>query len=72
MLGRLSRYLGCDAMTARLEVRYRKPIPMGSRLTFSGFLERQIRNLLDIRLCANLKDGSIAAEATGRMMILNR
>jgi hypothetical protein len=58
MQGWLSRYLGCDAVTARL--------------TFSGVLERQIRNLLDIRPCANLKDGSIAAEATGRTMIINR
>jgi predicted thioesterase len=72
MLGWLSRYLGNDAVTARLEVRYRKPVPLGSRLTFSGVLERQIKNLLDIRLCANLEDGSIAAEATGRMMIINR
>ena len=72
MLGWLSRYLGHDAMTARLEVRYRKPVPLGSRLTFSAVLERQIKNLLDIKLCANLEDGSAAAEATGRMMIINR
>jgi len=72
MLGWLSRYLGYDAMTARLEVRYRKPVPLGSRLTFDGVLERQIKNLLDISLNANLEDGSVAAEATGRMMIINR
>jgi len=47
-------------------------VPLGSRLTFSVVLERQIKNLLDIRLCANLEDGSVAAEATGRMMIINR
>ena len=71
MLGWLSRYLGYDAMTARLEVRYRKPVPLGSLLTFEGILERQIKNLLDIRLNASLEDGSLAAEATGRMMIIN-
>jgi hypothetical protein len=45
---------------------------LGIRLTFSGVLERQIKNLLDIRLCANLEDGSVAAEATGTMTIINR
>jgi acyl-coenzyme A thioesterase PaaI-like protein len=72
MLGWLSRYMGHDAMTARLEVRYRKPVPLGSRLTFSGVLQRQVKNLLDIRLSANFEDGSVAAEANGRMMIVNR
>jgi len=72
MLGWLSRYMGHDAMTARLEVRYRKPVPLGSRLTFSGVLERQIKNILDIKLRADLSDGSLVAEANGRMMIINR
>lgn len=71
MLGWLSRYLGHDAMTARLEVRYRKPVPLGNRLTFHGVLEREIKGLLDIRLNARLNDGSVAAEATGRMMIIS-
>jgi acyl-coenzyme A thioesterase PaaI-like protein len=71
MLGWLSRYMGHDAMTARLEVRYRKPVPLGSRLTFNGVLERQIKGLLDIRLCAKLEDGTVAAEGTGRMMIID-
>ncbi len=72
MLGWLSRYMGHDAMTARLEVRYRKPGPPGSRLTFSGVLERQIKNILDIKLRAELSDGSLVAEANDRMMIINR
>ena len=71
MLGWLSRYMGHDAMTARLEVRYRKPVPLGTRLTFSGVLEREIKGLLDIKLNAKLDDGSVAAEATGRMMIIS-
>lgn len=71
MLGWLSRYMGHDAMTARLEVRYRKPVPLGSRLTFNGVLEREVKGLLDIKLNANLDDGSVAAEATGRMMIVS-
>jgi len=34
-------------------------------------LERQIKGLLDIKLCAKLEDGTVAAEATGRMMIIS-
>jgi len=70
MLGWLSRYMGHDAMTARLEVRYRKPVPLGSKLTFSGALEREVKGILDIKLCAHLEDGSVAAEGKGRMMII--
>ena len=70
MLGWLSRYMGHDAMTARLEVRYRKPVPLGSKLVFSGALEREVKGILDIKLCANLEDGSVAAEGKGRMMII--
>ena len=70
MLGWLSYNMGHDAMTARLEVRYRKPVPLGSKLFFSGVLEREIKGILDIKLCANLEDGSLAAEGKGRMMII--
>ena len=71
MLGWLSRYLGHDAMTARLEVRYRNPVPLGSRLRFSGVLEREVRGILDINLNALLEDGTVAAEGKGRMMIID-
>lgn len=71
MMGWLSRYMGHDAMTARLEVRYRKPVPLGSRLLFSAVLHRQIKGLLDIKLWAKLQDESVVAEATGRMMIVS-
>ena len=71
MLGWLSRYMGHDAMTARLEMRYRKPVPLGSRLTFRGALERQVKGILDINLCAKFEDGTLAAEGKGRMMIVD-
>ena len=70
MLGWLSYYMGHDAMTARLEVRYRKPVPLGSKLLFSGALEREVKGILDIKLCAHLDDGSLAAEGNGRMMVI--
>jgi acyl-CoA thioesterase FadM len=70
LLGWLSVYLGYDAVTARLEVRYREPVPLGSRIRFTGTLEKQTRRLLDIKTTAQLEDGSVAAEGSGRMMVI--
>ena len=70
LLGWMSRYMGYDAMTARLGVRYRKPVPLGAKLTFSGVLERETKGILDIKTVAYLEDGSVAAEGEGRMMII--
>ena len=72
LLGWLSVYLGYDAVTARLEVRYRDPVPLGSKIHFTGTLEKKTRRLLDIKTTAQLEDGSVAAEGTGRMMIIEQ
>lgn len=72
LLGWLSVYLGYDAVTARLEVRYRDPVPLGSRIHFTGTLKKQTKRLLDIKTTARLEDGSLAAEGMGRMMIIKR
>lgn len=72
LLGWISVYSGYDAMTARLEVRYRKPVPLGSKLTFTGELEKEGKGVLDVRTFAYFEDGSVAAEGKGRMMILGR
>jgi len=72
LLGWTSRFLGYKTLTARLEVRYRKPVPVGSLLTFRGELEERRKNLLYIRTWALFPDGSIAAEGRGTMMIVGR
>ncbi|MBW1783255.1 MAG: PaaI family thioesterase [Deltaproteobacteria bacterium] len=72
LLGWLSSNLGYDAVTARMEVRYRQPVPLGSRVILKGELERQVRGLLDIRTTASLEDGSVMATGKGRMMILGK
>ncbi|MBW2039414.1 MAG: PaaI family thioesterase [Deltaproteobacteria bacterium] len=72
LLGWNSFYLGYDAMTARMEVRYRKPIPLGSRVIFKGTLEKETKGLLEIKTVAYLEDGSLAAEGRGKMVIINQ
>ena len=70
-LGWNARYLGYDAMTARMEVRYRRPIPVGSRVMFKGTVEKETNKILEMRTHAYLEDGSLAAEGRGKMMIIN-
>jgi acyl-CoA thioesterase FadM len=69
-MARITLRRSLSPMTVRLEMRYRKPVPLGSRLTFSGALEREVKGILDINLCAKLEDGTLAAEGKGRMMIV--
>jgi acyl-coenzyme A thioesterase PaaI-like protein len=71
LLGWNARYLGYDAMTARMEVRYRRPIPLGSWVMFQGTVENETTKILEIRTRAYLEDGSLAAEGRGKMMIIN-
>lgn len=72
LLGWNAVYLGYDAVTARMEVRYRRPIPLGSRVTFQGTVEKESRRILEMRTHAYLEDGSLAAEGRGTMMIINQ
>lgn len=72
LLGWVSFHLGYDAVTARLEVRYRQPVALGSRLTLQAALKREERGLLDIDTSAFLDDGSIAATGKGRMMVMGK
>jgi len=72
LLGWVSFHLGYDAVTARLEVRYRQPVPLESRLILKAALKREERGLLDIDIIASLADGSVAAAGKGRMMIIEK
>jgi acyl-coenzyme A thioesterase PaaI-like protein len=72
LLGWNAFYLGYDAVTARMEIRYRRPIPLGSRVLFKGFLEKEAKGLLVVKTFVYLEDGSLAAEGKGTMLIINR
>jgi acyl-coenzyme A thioesterase PaaI-like protein len=53
-------------LSAKLEVRYRKPIPIGEPLTIMGEVVRDRGRLIETRGEIRLSDGSLAAEAKGR------
>jgi acyl-coenzyme A thioesterase PaaI-like protein len=63
IMARLLTALGYNALTAKLEVRYLKPIPVGECLSLRAKLLRHKGRLLETTACACLADGTIAAEA---------
>ena len=71
LLGWISIFEGRDAVTARLEVRYRKPVPLGTHLVFKGVLEKETRGILEIITKAFTDDGTLVADGKGRMMVIN-
>jgi acyl-coenzyme A thioesterase PaaI-like protein len=50
------------AVTARIEVDYRRPIPLGRRVTFEASLERRRGRVFEIRASARLGE-DVAGEA---------
>ncbi len=55
-------------VSARLEVRYKKPIPIGEPLTVRGEVVQDRGRRIETRGEIRLKDGSLAAEAKGTYM----
>jgi len=52
-------------VTAKLEVRFRRPVPLGQPLTLVGEMTRLRSRTLEARGEIRLEDGTVAAEAEG-------
>lgn len=60
-----------QCVTAELQVRYRKPVPVGALVTVVGQLSDDRRKIWQAR--AQLKiDGTLYAEATAKVFVLSR
>lgn len=62
-MGYLLWLLMAPAVTGHLEIDYRKPVPVGSRVELHGFVEKQQDRKIYARMQGTL-DGEIALEAT--------
>jgi acyl-CoA thioesterase FadM len=51
-------------MTAKMEIRYRRPVPTETELVIVGRMVKDRRRLIEAHGEIRLPDGSIAAEAT--------
>lgn len=61
---------GCRAVTAKLAVRYRRPTPVGVALTITGRIVSRRGHFVDARASVALADGTVTAEATAKLAIV--
>lgn len=60
---------GEKAVTAKLEMRYRKPTPVGELLTVSGWEESRKNHFVRMKASVALTDGTVTAEGSAQMAI---
>ncbi len=64
-MGRVLTLHNVWAMTGRLEVQFRKPVPLDQELTIIGELTRSRSRAYEARGEIRLPDGTVLAEGTG-------
>ncbi|HWR28843.1 MAG TPA: PaaI family thioesterase [Negativicutes bacterium] len=60
---------GVTAVTARLEVRYLKPTPIGVPLLIKGFITRNKGRLYETTGTIELPDGTVTAEGAAKVFV---
>jgi acyl-coenzyme A thioesterase PaaI-like protein len=66
MIGNRNRFM----MTGKLDIRYRKPVPVETPLTLVGRMLRDRRRIAEAHSEIRLPDGSIAAEADITLVVV--
>lgn len=64
-IGRAGFLYGYWTFTAKFEVKFRKPIPLGQEITVTGEVTRDRGRLIEARGQLLLADGSVAVEGSG-------
>jgi acyl-coenzyme A thioesterase PaaI-like protein len=59
---------GVPAVTARFEVRLRRPVPIGQRVTFRAHVARELAKGFEVEARAELDDGTVVAEGKGLLV----
>ena len=62
-------FQGVKGLTARMEMRIRQTIRTGQKIFLTGEIKKQNRRLIEAYAKAELADGTLVAEATGKMFI---
>ncbi len=65
IIGRTAIASNLWCMTVKLEVRFKKPVPIGAPLKVKGALTRKTNRLIEGRGEIRLSDNTLAVEATG-------
>jgi len=72
VMARCVNLLGYHGVTARLELRFRESIPIGTAITFEAKIINARKKVVDLEAKAYLPDGKVAAEATSRFMVIGK
>jgi len=65
LIGRTAIAMDLWCMTAKIEVRFKKPVPIGTPLKLKGEITKKTGRLLEGRGEIRLPDGSLAVQAIG-------
>ena len=57
-------------MTARLNIRYREKTPVGVPLKIRGWIMSQKGKFIDMAASVTLPDGTVSAEGTAKMAVM--
>jgi acyl-coenzyme A thioesterase PaaI-like protein len=63
---------GSTAVTARLEVRLRRPVSVGERVTFRAEVVRESSNRFEVASQARLDDGTLIADGKALLVKIGR
>lgn len=66
------RFAGAKAMTASVEIRFRKPVMLGVKLIVRGRVKEQRRNVLLVEASVALDDGTVLATGDGKFVSVGR
>lgn len=64
-------YAGVNCLTARMQTRFRMPLPIDQPLTVTGTVTKKTKRLVETRAELRLKDGTLAAEGTATMFVFS-
>jgi uncharacterized protein (TIGR00369 family) len=62
-------YSGANSLTAKMQTRFKRPLPIDEPLTVTGSVTRKTRRLVETRAELRLADGTMVAESTATMFI---
>ncbi|MDR7866504.1 MAG: PaaI family thioesterase [Sporomusaceae bacterium] len=63
---------GENTVTARLEIRYRQPTPVGKELTVTGWIASKRGRIYETAGTVALEDGTVTAEGKATVMVMRK
>lgn len=69
-MANLAFALGYNAVTAKLTVRFKRPLTVGETVTVTGRLTKEAKRAMEAEAVAVKEDGTVIAEAEGLLMVV--